>query len=317
MDGIKCPNCGLYNPGSACECDCGYSFIAARLTADGRARARRGKHDRLSMTMTVGLIAANVLLHAMQVRGTSTPAGIAGWAGEMAGIALGNLLLFGVVWAIARLAGAGKTSEARWRLAAETFAVLLALELFRNLFVPADSTLTRAAAVNAASTTSPDEPGDLQVAPDVVRHTALGFALPSPGPKFERSPETERQLARRFGGQAGAISWVFKRFDEPAQVVITALKGSPRDEAGFRQTAVMFRDGILKANVELTVIREQVNWNGTSGDYELAAKYGPIFMKTRCVTGSRAGHVEFLCVSTSSDRPDGLDFIREGLVVQP
>ena len=37
---MTCPNCGLINPDSALECDCGYDFAAKRLAAR-RVRAER------------------------------------------------------------------------------------------------------------------------------------------------------------------------------------------------------------------------------------------------------------------------------------
>ena len=59
----KCPRCGLWNPETAAQCDCGYSFklleMPARSTLDSYSQPSKGLTNRI---LIVGVVIVSLTL---------------------------------------------------------------------------------------------------------------------------------------------------------------------------------------------------------------------------------------------------------------
>lgn len=61
MAAKDCPSCGLTNPGSAQRCDCGYDFLAQKISREAlAARAARKSAGKTSLVLGVAMLLGGV-----------------------------------------------------------------------------------------------------------------------------------------------------------------------------------------------------------------------------------------------------------------
>ena len=115
VGGIKCPRCGLFNPGTAQRCDCGYDF-EARIVKAAYFKQELPREFRTYLILAVVL---NVI------------AGIAAVAsGDIARIVVATVWSVGIWWLYSRLIA--KQNWARLALVVLTFPAGLLLGLSRE-----------------------------------------------------------------------------------------------------------------------------------------------------------------------------------------
>jgi hypothetical protein len=84
----KCPKCGLWNPGSSIQCDCGYDFVTKKVHRLARQVDRRA--ERVSLTKRA------LLISAILTTGAFISIGLRSLDGSVAGAQLVGSLLLGI-----------------------------------------------------------------------------------------------------------------------------------------------------------------------------------------------------------------------------
>ena len=163
------------------------------------------------------------------------------------------------------------------------------------------------------------EKRDLEVSSTRIRHPDFAFSFPNPGAAFrlvELPPEMSLVFERQPGGRQ-AFAWLMRKRDSTEALALLVLKfGTVVDEDGLRQFAQGMRRRATSAT-GIQLLEDTIDWQPRLHEYRLVAHSSTgTYGKARCLAALATPAV-IVCVQTWSGDPNGLDFVRAGLVLEP
>src|SRR5262245_22316785 len=234
--------------------------------------------------------------------------------GRFVGAAIASVLLVFVVFLVARLLGKGKTRAGKAALAFWTITVLFMLSLPR--LVAVDNSIDQGVTPGSERVIDSERFG-LLIWKAFIEHPGFGFVVPNPGPDFELSLDLQRQIETRLAPHPNTVGWIFRNVGRPESVMIQVSKGVRIDERDFRAFARDFQRGLSEEGYVSVPEKDTVVWNEAGGEFRSTAQDTTgFYFKTRCLSSPRRFAAHVVCVTTTSDRVEGLDFVVEGLALQ-
>ena len=226
--------------------------------------------------------------------------------GELAGIILAPMLVWLVVFGIARAFGKARTNAGKVQVAFWTTAVLALGQCAQVATRVGGHSLFLKAVTDS-------ERGGLVVDSAGIRHALFGFTLPSPGPDFQSDDRLQHAMDSALAKETALAAWVLRSQTSGATVIVEVTKGVRETEKVFRA----FTRGVQQSAGKgqgTEVLFDSTTWIGAIREYRYAARSpAGVYVQIRCVPHTTSGTGLIICVTTGSGDEHDLDFVREGL----
>jgi hypothetical protein len=252
----------------------------------------------------ITLFVVNVALGLFNATGSEVSAGPAEHAGEFVGGLIGVLVfqavIVGIGYGIARFV---RRNKAPPRLVVVAFYALGLVLLIQGAGV---------AGRLGSATFTPEQRAGLRVTSDSIAHDLLGFSAPNPHGAFTSSPDLQHRMDSAMASNPQITAWALNSKGH-GNVIIEATKFTTLSETKFRA----YIDGFRKTAVRQAdrVMQDSVSWT-TRGEYRLAARVRGAFIRTRCLSRSRAGDNLIVCLQAASVDSTDLALVPEGLTLK-
>jgi len=255
---------------------------------------------------SIGLIAVNVAIGLLGNALSDSGASGEALVGDVIGTVAFQLVLQGVVVAITYgIARVVRRKQSPPRLAVVAFYALGLLLLIQG--AGAAGRLTGSAAF------TPEQRAGLRVTSDSIDHELLGFSAPNPNGVFTSSPDLQHRMDSATAARPQFAAWALNSAGH-GNVIIEATRFTTLSETKFRAYIDGFRREVLRQADQVT--KDSVSWTNR-GEYRLAVRVRGAFVRTRCLSRSRAGDNLILCLQAASADSTGLGLVPSGLTLKP
>ena len=154
----------------------------------------------------------------------------------------------------------------------------------------------------------------LKVGSDSIRHTRLGFVLPTPGKDLTPSPALQEQMAALFGGELppDLAIWAFQDTTQHFAFGIQVIGMPGLNEEKFRNYSRGMREGLSKTKVVI----DTTIWEGSRRETRFVGQHpNGVYIGARCVPSMKPRREYVLCIQTYSGDVTTLAKIGGGLTV--
>lgn len=277
-----------------------------RSTAPPRPGAPPLAPARTSPVFVIGAVGALIATVGLALLdGTIKSTDAATILGQVAAVVVIAVVLWLIVFLIARLMGKARTTSGKVQIAFWTTGVLAVSQCAtlvtrgvggRNLFLTAVTDSERAGLVI-------DSTG--------IRHSGFGFSLPNPGPDFQPDSTLQRTMDSALAQEKELAAWVLRSPNSGATLIVQVTKGVREAEANFRA----FVRGVRRTAGDGTeVLLDSTTWAGPTREYRRTARSpAGVYVQIRCVPHTTGDLGLIVCITTGSGDAHDLDYVREGL----
>lgn len=232
-------------------------------------------------------------------------------AGELTGILVAPVLVWLIVFGIARAMGKARTAAGMVHIAFWTTG-LLALGQIVTLFNRGVGGQNLLGSAFLTAVTDSERAG-LVVDTTGIHHSQFGFSLPSPGPDFQTDSGAQHVMDSVLARETALAAWVLRSQNNGATVIVEVTKGARETERNFRAFVRGVQRNAGKGE-GTQVLLDSTTWAGPTREYRFAARSpAGVYVQIRCVPHTTGGVGLIVCVTTGSGDPHDLDFVREGL----
>ena len=268
-----------------------------------------GPPPRINPLFAIGAVLAYVLLVGLGFLNAPDRRGDSAFlVGTFVGATAVAVLLWLIVFGIARAMGRARSGAARVQIAFWTTAVLALGQIttFGNVG-------TRRLRHIAQTAVSDSERAGLVFDSAQIRHRQFGFSLPNPGADFQPDSTMQQRMDSVLRGNSDLAAWVLRSASTGQVIVIEIYKDTAADEAVFRSFAKGVRESSTgQEGVE--VLLDTTTWAGGAAEYLFASRTSAgAYLQIRCLPHTGQGIGLIVCVTTGSPDPHGLDSVRAGL----